>query len=108
MNLPVQRHSDERRDLTEYVADMSIRACKVLVAKDNCAVGQHYHKRKHEIFYLIAGFGTITLDGETQSLNERESILVRRGVMHSFKLSKGAILLGAATEPFDPEDDYTE
>lgn len=104
--LPTNSHADSRRELLEWVTDSSIRACKVVRALEDCVVGNHYHRLKHEIFCLIEGAGSVTIDGNTEFLVVGESLLIRRGVMHSFRLAKGSILLGAATEPFDSTDDY--
>lgn len=105
--MPVSRHSDARRELVEWVQDGHVRACKVLTAKTDCVVGSHSHRKKHEWFYLASGEGKMTLDGETFQMVQNQTVLVRRGLVHSFELKKGAVLLGAASEPFDPKDDYS-
>ena len=104
--LPVERHEDERRILIEWIVDFNIRAAKVVIAKDKCTVGEHYHKNKDEIFYLLKGKGSVVLDGKKESLKEGEIVYVGRDSKHSFTLDKDSILLGGCSKPFDPKDDY--
>lgn len=105
-SLPVHIHEDNRRKLIEYVADMPIRTCKALVVKEDTVLGDHYHKLKDEIFYLLKGSGTVTLDGVTSPFNENDIVHAKAGVKHTFNLLEGSILLEAGTEPFDATDDY--
>ena len=105
-SLPVTTHEDERRTLIEWVKDFPVRSCKVVITKSPQSIGNHYHKNKDEIFYLLKGSGEFTQDGETSSLNEGDVVYVPAGSEHSFKLSEGAILLGAATKPFDENDEH--
>lgn len=104
--LPIHKHEDERRILIEYVKDMPIRNCKVLIIKEDTILGNHYHKLKDEIFYLLKGYGTVILDDAIYPMNEGDIVHATKGVRHTFKLNKGSILLEAGTEPFNPTDDY--
>lgn len=104
MNSPI-RHEDQRRVLIEWVQDYAIRACKVAIIKEDLELGNHYHKNKDEIFYLLSGGGEIELDGKRSSIKEGDKVFIPRGTRHSFWLTKGSILLGAGTEPFDPNDE---
>ena len=107
MDKIIQTHEDNRRKLIEWVSDYPIRACKVVVAKKDCVVGEHYHKEKDEIFYLLNGNGEVILDGKAEKLNEGDVVFVSRNIKHSFALDNNSILLGACSKPFDPNDDYT-
>ncbi len=42
----------------------------------------HYHARTDEFYYVIAGQGTITLDGEEVELHAGVVVYVPRGVKH--------------------------
>lgn len=106
MDKIIQKHEDDRRTLTEWISDYPIRACKVVEAKEDCVVGEHYHKDKDEIFYMLKGNGVVTLDGVSHAINKGGVVFVGRNTRHSFKLPKDSILLGGCTEPFDPNDDY--
>jgi mannose-6-phosphate isomerase-like protein (cupin superfamily) len=100
------KHEDDRRILIEWVRDYPVRFCKAIIIKSGTEIGDHYHKKKDEIFYLLKGSGTVTLGDLTYSFQEDTSIFIPRKQNHSFKLKKGSILLGAATKPYDPEDVY--
>lgn len=104
-SLPVERHEDDRRLLIEWIKDFPLRASKIVIAKDNCNIGQHYHSKKDEVFYLLKGYGRVTLDGDTDEMNEGDIVFVGRGIVHSFWLEKESILLGCGTKPFDPDDE---
>ena len=42
----------------------------------------HYHERTDEIYYVIAGSGTMLLDGEEVELHEGVVVYVPRGTRH--------------------------
>jgi mannose-6-phosphate isomerase-like protein (cupin superfamily) len=42
----------------------------------------HYHERTDEVYYVIAGRGTMVLDGEVIELHEGVVVYVPRGVRH--------------------------
>ena len=42
----------------------------------------HYHERTNEFYYVIAGHGTLTLDGEEVELHPGVVVYVPRGVKH--------------------------
>lgn len=105
-SLPTHKHSDDRRILIEWIKDFPVRTCKALIIKKDCMLGDHYHKNKDEIFYLLYGSGEVTLNGETEKLKEGDIVFAGRGIKHTFKLKKQSILLEAGTKPFDPKDDY--
>ncbi len=45
----------------------------------------HYHERTDEIYYVIAGRGTMVLDGEEVELHEGVVVYVPRGTRHKAK-----------------------
>jgi len=105
--LPVTKHEDERRVLIEYVSGLPIKTCKVLMVKQDTVLGNHYHKKKDEVFYLLKGYGVVYLgENEMHPFNEGDIVYAPKGVKHTFKLNKDSILLEAGTNEFDPKDDY--
>lgn len=56
------------------------------------------------MFYLLKGKGWHRFDGGEWFPFE-STLFVPRNTYHEFKLNKGAILLGAGTEPFDINDE---
>ena len=105
-SLPTEKHADERRILIEWIKDFPIRTCKAILLKKDATIGDHYHKEKDEIFYLLYGSGEVTLDGVTEKLKDGDIVFAGKGTKHTFKLKKNSILLEAGTKPFDKEDDY--
>ena len=106
--LPITKHIDNRRTLIEWISDFPIRTCKVLIIHSDLEIGNHYHKEKEEIFYLLKGKGTLTVDGEEKPFKENDVIHIPKNTKHTFKLKKGSILLGAGTSPFNQNDDYED
>lgn len=109
MEHPTIRHEDNRRVLVEWVKDLPIRCIKTIFVKDDSPLGNHYHLKKDEVFYLLKGKGTVILTTKTnqtrQWMFEGECIFVPRGTIHTFNLFPDSILLEAATEPYDPVDE---
>ena len=95
-------NSDARRDLYEFEYPV----CKLVVAKTHCVLGQHYHKKKDELFLLISGecFATIALNAFPMA--RLEPLPVPACIPHTFALSPGSVLLCFCTAPYDPADDY--
>lgn len=104
-SLPVERHEDSRRTLIEWVKDFPLRSCKVVIAKTGQKLGEHHHNEKDEIFYLLRGNGIFTQDGKSEDFKEGDVVYVPKGSRHAFSLSEGAIMLGAATKPFNEHDE---
>jgi mannose-6-phosphate isomerase-like protein (cupin superfamily) len=96
--------SDPRRDLYEFCG---YSVCKLIVAKDNCLLGRHYHKKKKEIFVLLSGQCVATFDGESFLMAPLSQYVVPEGMPHTFCLSAGAMMLGFASAQYDPTDDYS-
>lgn len=104
-SLPVIKHEDHRRTLIEWIQDFTVRSCKIVVAHNGFEIGNHYHKEKDEIFYLFKGIGSVELDGEKEMFKEGDIVYVPKGCRHTFNLKEGSILLGAATKPFNENDE---
>lgn len=102
----IKSHEDKRRTLIEWVDNFPILSCKVLIAKEECEVGNHYHKNKDEIFYLLKGTGEVELDGISEVISAGYKVYIPAMMRHSFILTKDSILLGAATKPYDKSDEY--
>lgn len=99
-------HEDERRKLVEW-ANGSFKECKVLTAKQDCIVGDHFHRNKDEVFYLLSGEAEKVVVGDKIDFTGNYWF-VPRGTYHAFYLREGAVLLGAATEFFDPADEIRD
>ena len=113
MKLQTTRHEDERRILIEYIKDIPMKRSKVLIVKQKCVLGKHYHNNNDSVFYVLKGKGICTLKSAhsvtarvtREWLFEGDCIFVPRGVIHRFELFPDTILLESASEPFDPNDE---
>lgn len=97
-------HEDERRTLTSIpYLDGEI---KIIVTKEDCELGNHYHKIKTELFQLIEGSGTGVIDGHKFRLLTGNHYPVNQNQIHSFNLTKDSVLLCICSHPYDKYDDY--
>ncbi len=112
MKLQTYKHEDNRRTLVEWIDNIPVKCVKTIFVKEKIPLGNHYHNNKDEIFYLLKGKGVCTL--KTRAVKpkitrdwmfEGDCILVPRGVIHRFELFPDSILLEAATEPYNHEDE---
>lgn len=99
-------HEDERRKLIEW-AEGDFKVAKALIAKPGCIVGDHYHRSKDEIFFLLIGNASYVIIGNREWHNAIAPSRweVPRGSYHRFELDEGSILLGVGTELFDAADE---
>lgn len=93
-------HEDERRMLEDWPE------AKIITAKQDCILGNHYHKIKTERFILSRGIGFIIVDDKLTTMKIGKMYSVNPGQLHSFSLRKNAILIGLCSHIFDPSDDY--
>lgn len=103
-------HEDERRKLIEWIQNDTFKTAKVVIAKGNQVVGNHYHLKKDEAFLLLSGKAkrVIIGDMEEKDILPLKKWYVPRGTYHLFELAEGSILLGVASEPFNIEDEIVE
>jgi mannose-6-phosphate isomerase-like protein (cupin superfamily) len=97
-------HEDQRRTLTSIPYGEG--ELKIIVAKNDCELGNHYHKRKTEIFQLVAGIAICTIEGEDYDMIIGDNYFVDIENKHSFNLMKGSILFCICSLPYDKTDDY--
>lgn len=99
-------HEDSRRKLIEFgKGPFSI--VKALTAKEDCVVGDHYHRNKDEEFLLLIGTADRVVIGPDEWSEVAAPFVweVPRGRYHAFYLKAGAVLIGTATEEFDESDE---
>jgi len=97
-------HEDSRRKLIEWSGGM---VSKALVAKHDCIVGDHHHRNKEERFLLLSGIARIAIIGSDrqESVVAPREFIVPPNTYHLFDLAEGSILLGVASQEFDPNDE---
>lgn len=94
-------HEDDRRILEDWAEG------KMIVAKKDCVIGNHYHKIKTEKFILVSGIVNFRLNNEPKTELEWGQVLViDPGVNHIFEMKAGASMIGLCSHPYDSTDDY--
>lgn len=99
-------HDDPRRTLYDW-AEGDFKSCKVVIVKEEIAIGDHYHLKKEEQFFLISGmFKELNLgDRVLLDVKAPYKVIVPPGLYHKFICTPGSIIVGVATEVFDPNDE---
>lgn len=113
MKLHPIRHEDHRRVLTEYISDIPFKRAKVIQSKGRVTVGNHYHENNDSVFYLLKGKALMVLKDtairgkllKREWMFEGDCQFVPRGVIHTFTLLEGTIMLETASEPYDAKDE---
>lgn len=105
MSLPINRHEDNRRSLFEWVTDFPITTCKVIVMKEDGVLGNHYHNKKQDFFFLLKGSGHYKIGETIGEMTEYICLTAPPTIPHSFSLKAGSILLEASTTPYNKEDE---
>ncbi len=104
------KHEDNRRILIEW-ATGSFKECKVAIMKQDGVLGDHWHANKDEQFLLLQGRASKIVIGNRTWTAEpacSEVFFVPRNTYHAFHLDRGSVLLGAATELYDKDDERTD
>jgi mannose-6-phosphate isomerase-like protein (cupin superfamily) len=65
----------------------------------------HYHKRSTELYYVLAGSGTVVLDGVEQPVTQGSLVHIPPGVVHGARGKMRVLVVGI---PDIAEDDYYE
>jgi len=102
----MQTHTDSRRTIIDW-GEGQIATVKALTMHQDASVGDHYHRNKDEHFLLLSGHADkIVIGDEVKlSVDGPAEFHVPRNTYHRFELKAGAVLLGTASEPFDPNDE---
>lgn len=100
------KHEDNRRIIFDF-AQGNYKSLKAVFVKERIAIGDHYHLKKDEVFFLAAGKIEELVLGEevTKDIEAPYVINVPRGVYHRFTCEPGSIIFGGATELFDINDE---
>jgi len=93
-------NEDGRRKLTAFPEG------KMLEIKEDCIVGNHYHKIKTEYFILTSGECEMSINNYTVKMELGKLYKIFPFENHTFNIKAGSILIGLCTHPYDPKDDY--
>jgi mannose-6-phosphate isomerase-like protein (cupin superfamily) len=68
---------------------------------------RHYHRRSEEIYLIVAGGGTMELDGDVRHVAAGDAILIPPGAWHTLAAgSVGVRLLCCCVPPYSHEDTF--
>lgn len=65
----------------------------------------HYHKRSTELYYVLEGSGTVSLDGEEHPVSKGSLVHIPPGVVHGARGRMRVLVVGI---PDIADDDYFE
>lgn len=80
---------------------------KYLFVSDGQTCPMHWHRKKHETFFITKGRVRMTLDGARREMGEGEVLPVEPGKPHSFS-GIGPALLLELSMPCEIDDNYFE
>lgn len=94
-------HEDHRRRLHSFPE------AKLLEIKEDCVIGEHYHKIKTEKFILCEGEANLLIRGlDPQAMKIGKIYTVLPEQHHSFDIKASSVLVGLNSTSYDPKDDY--
>lgn len=93
-------HEDDRRILEDWPE------AKIITAKKDCVLGNHYHKIKTERFVLVKGSARLDINDGWEWMERGILYTILPNQRHSFMLRQDSILIGLCSHVFDPSDDY--
>lgn len=101
------KHSDNRRTIYDWTPKGEYKSNKVVYVHEAIPIGDHYHLKKDEHFFLVSGkFLELTLgQGTAFDIKAPYVVNVPRGLYHKFICEPGSVLIGVATEEFDINDE---
>lgn len=81
---------------------------KVLIMMPGQKHPSHYHKQKEETFLVLYGSLDIACNGKAKHISRGESVVVERGVDHSFYSKEGCVFEEISTTHFGNDSFYKD
>ncbi len=81
---------------------------KILIQLPGQSHPYHHHKKKEEVFHMLAGELEMELDGRRKTLRAGDLQVIQRGVKHRFWTDKGAIIEEISTTHFNDDSLYED
>lgn len=67
---------------------------------------RHYHKLSEEFYFILEGSGIMEVDGENQTVQPGDGILIPPGAWHQITATENLRLLCCCAPPYSHEDTY--
>ncbi len=81
---------------------------KVLIVLPGQSHPAHYHKQKEETFMVLYGSLDIVCDGQSRHITRGETVVVERGVNHSFSSKEGCVFEEISTTHYGNDSFYAD
>jgi mannose-6-phosphate isomerase-like protein (cupin superfamily) len=66
----------------------------------------HFHKFSEEIYFILEGAGSMTIDGQSRTVGPGDGILIPPGAWHTLQASSPMRFLCCCAPPYSHEDTY--
>jgi mannose-6-phosphate isomerase-like protein (cupin superfamily) len=66
----------------------------------------HYHKQTTEVYHILDGTGTITLNEDQHDIEPGDTIWIEPGTRHAVRSAQGLRTIVVAIPAFDPADEW--
>lgn len=70
------------------------------------ATERHYHRVSEEFYFLLAGTGTMEIDGDSREVGPGDAILIPPGAWHQITARTDLEFLCCCAPPYAHEDTY--
>jgi len=101
--VPREKSACGHRDRLISVQDADLHPAAWAHAVDIDGAEPHYHKISTELYYVVEGEGTVTLDGQVHSVRKGSLVHIPPGVVHS---AAGRVRVLVVGIPDIAEGDY--
>ena len=107
-----KRWMEERGEFVQVACNEEIRHLAVFEIRKGFSRGNHYHKRKEEVFYIFSGklnatfMDMDTLQKEEAVLEKGYRLRLKPHCGHTFVALQDTLVVEYSPQVFDPEDSY--
>jgi mannose-6-phosphate isomerase-like protein (cupin superfamily) len=70
------------------------------------ATQRHYHRVAEEFYFILAGTGTLEIDGETRTVRPGDAALIPPGAWHQITAAEDLRFLCCCAPPYAHEDTF--
>ncbi|MEO6848244.1 MAG: cupin domain-containing protein [Chthoniobacterales bacterium] len=72
----------------------------------NATTERHYHKLSEEFYFILEGTGEMEIDGEKQTIEPGDGILIPAGTWHQIASRNALRFLCCCAPPYSHDDTY--
>ena len=107
-----KRWEEDRGEFVQISYQEEIRHLALFEIREGFTRGKHYHQKKEEIFYIVAGkiratfFDLDTGERDQRILEKGERIRIKPACGHVFRALEDTLVVEYSPQAFDPEDNF--